>query len=124
MEQEKISFSIKSKSFALYKAIKHEAENAGWIWNTQFNHFEEYKMYGCDCLYFESPWNDEGRPMFAFSNSDGTSYSLPGEWDEAIKAIESLHEQKAPKQVKQVKVSLKEIAEWKGCAVSELSLST
>ena len=83
--------SVRTDSFALYKAFKEECEKLGWIYNERFTPFEEYRSTINDCMYFSYDFDDmEGQPSFAFSNTRLQTYQLPQQWYQALESAKSL----------------------------------
>lgn len=83
--------SVRTDSFALYKAFKEECEKLGWIYNERFTEFTEERSQRNDCMYFSFEFDDmEGQPAFALSNTRLQTYQLPQQWYQALKAAKSL----------------------------------
>ncbi len=111
----KEEFSITSKNFEQYKIFKKEAEKLGWKYNESFSPFIKKSMKHNKCLHFCLKWknNNDFNPKFAFSNSYKAK-DLDSQFMECIEALNVI------KQLPKVHVSLKEIADYKGCKIEQL----
>jgi hypothetical protein len=115
-------FSVKSKYFSLYKAFREEAEKVGWVYNSEFNPFEESKVDSCGCMFFFTEWHHKGwDPKFAFSNHSGLVFELPQQWDEAIEYMTKLF--KSGTQKEKLTISLKELAAHHGVSVDDILIT-
>ena len=84
--------SIKTDSWPLMKAFKEECEALGWQYNHSFTKFsqERFDEWKDDngCMYFSYDFEDmEGKPAFALSSSQLSSYHLPQDWSQALCAV-------------------------------------
>lgn len=116
-------FAIKSKYFSLYQAFREEAEKVGWVYNSDFNVFEEERMDFSNCLFFHTHWKHEGRnPLFSFSNSDKNVFNLPEQWNEAIEYMKKAFHDNGQKE--KLTISLKNLAAHYGVEVDNIIITS
>lgn len=116
-------FAIKSKYFSLYNAFREEAEKVGWVYNIDFNVFEEERMNYSNCLFFHAHWQHEGRnPLFSFSNSEKNVFNLPEQWDEAIERMKKVFNGDGQKE--KLTISLKDLAAHHGVEVDNIIITS
>jgi hypothetical protein len=87
--------AIKTDSWPLMKAFKEECETLGWQYNSGFTKFSQERfaewMDDNGCMYFSYDFsNMEGKPAFALSSSQLSSYHLPQDWSQALCAVKSM----------------------------------
>ena len=90
--------AIKTDSWPLMKAFKEECETLGWQYNHSFTKFsqERFDEWKDDngCMYFSYDFEDmEGKPAFALSSSQLSSYHLPQDWSQALCAVKVMLDQ-------------------------------
>ena len=87
--------AIKTDSWPLMKAFKEECETLGWQYNHSFTKFWQEgfaeRLDDNGCMYFSYDFEDmEGKPAFALSSSQLSSYHLPQDWSQALCAVKSM----------------------------------
>jgi hypothetical protein len=90
--------AIKTDSWPLMKAFKEECETLGWLYNSCFTMFSQERFVewldNNGCMYFSYDFEDmEGKPAFALSSSQLSSYKLPEDWSMAIRAAKNMLDQ-------------------------------
>lgn len=86
-------FFVKSDNFSLLRAFKEECEKIGWKYDERFMVFSDRNVGPrfsgkiTSGLYFDS---SEGKPWFSLSNDYDNVYTLPQNWNLALKQAKKI----------------------------------
>lgn len=109
--------AVRSKYWSVYQAFVNEAKKLGWIWNANFNPYEEYQMKRSNCIFLSDGFTTtEGKDAMSFSNwnkgssNDVPVFNLDRQFQDAIDAITT------------VEVSIDDIASWKNVKPNQIRI--
>ena len=106
-------FAVKSENWNLYLAFISELKERGYQHNDIYGKIDNIT----DACYYHLVVNNHKKEYF-FSSSVNVEYLLENKWKEAIDSLCFKKDNYS-----KTNVTLKEIAEWKGVSVNDITIS-